>query len=59
MLCEFKLNLNSKLVKINMKTGYETYGIIHENQKMNLSKYSEYFTHYLTRYIKELINLVK
>jgi len=59
MLCELKLNLNSKLAKINMRTGYETHGIIHEDQKMNLSKYSEYFTQYLTRYVKELINLIK
>ena len=32
MLCEFKLNLNLKLAKINMKIGYETHKII--NQKI-------------------------
>ncbi|RIA85863.1 armadillo-type protein [Glomus cerebriforme] len=53
MLCELKLNLNSKLAKINMKIGHET-------QKMNLSlsKYTEYFSQYLTRYMKELTGLV-
>ena len=56
MLCELKLNLNLKIAKINMKIGYETREIIH--QEMNLSKYSEYFSQYLTRYIKELVNLV-
>lgn len=59
MLCELKLNLNLKLAKINLRIGYEAYGIIHEDQKMNLSKYSEYFIQYLTRYVKELSNLVK
>jgi hypothetical protein len=56
MLCELKLNLNLKIAKINMKTGYETHEIIRLG--MNLSKYSEYFSQYLTRCIKELVNLV-
>ncbi|GBC04221.1 hypothetical protein RclHR1_05580006 [Rhizophagus clarus] len=54
MLCELKLNLNLKLAKINIKIGYETYGIIYEDQKMDLSKYSEFFIQYLTKFIKEL-----
>jgi hypothetical protein len=59
MLCELKLNLNLKLAKINMRIGYETYGIVHEDQKMNLSKYLGYYIQYLTRCVKELNNLVK
>ncbi len=58
MLCEIKLNLNSKIAKINMKIGYETHETIHGDPTMNLSKYSEYFSQYLTRCIKVLINSV-
>ncbi|CAG8518232.1 1593_t:CDS:10 [Funneliformis mosseae] len=52
MLCEIKLNFNSKIAKVIMKVGHET------DQIMNLTKHSEYFSQYLTRCIKICFNSV-